>query len=131
LGVHDAATLAREDEVMRGLRYQAALADDDPRRATRLLLGLAREEPSFVPAWVSAGDLLAKAGRRFAARRAWERGARRRAAVVLLERLDGRSTSEGRPERAPRLYRRLQRRHPESAAVHFMLVRHLVAQGST
>src|SRR5204863_7998172 len=54
LRVHDAATLAAEEAVMRGLRYQAALADDDPRRAARLLLALAREDRAFLPACVSA-----------------------------------------------------------------------------
>src|SRR5262249_26960697 len=40
LRVHDATTLAREEHVMRGLRYQAALAETDPRRAARLLLAV-------------------------------------------------------------------------------------------
>ena len=57
LRVHDATTLVREERVLRGLRYQAALAEPEPRRAARLLVAIAREDPSFVPAWVSAGDL--------------------------------------------------------------------------
>src|SRR5207245_7057874 len=68
------------------------------------------------------------AGRRFTARRAWERAARRRPAVVLLERLERLNASEGRPERTTRLYRRLRRRHPESAAVALLFARHLIAQ---
>src|SRR5207245_9854390 len=80
LRIHDATTLAREERVLRGLRYQAALAEPEPRRAARLLVAIAREDPSFVPAWVSAGDLFERAGRRFTARRGWQRGARRRPA---------------------------------------------------
>jgi len=117
LRVHDATTLVREERVLRGLRYQAALAEPEPRRAARLLVAIGREDPSFVPAWVSAGDLFERAGRRFTARRVWERGARRRPVVVLLERLERLNASEGKPERTTRLYRRLRRRHPESAAV--------------
>ncbi|TMB20670.1 MAG: tetratricopeptide repeat protein [Deltaproteobacteria bacterium] len=129
LRVRDPATLAREEQVLRGLRYQAALAEPEPRRAARLCLAIAREDPGFVPASVSAGDLFERAGRRFTARRVWERGARRRAAVVLLERLERLNTSEGKPERTTRLYRRLGRRHPESAAVALLFARHLIAQG--
>src|SRR5207244_3403467 len=33
LRVHDATTLVREEQVLRGLRYQAALAEPEPRRA--------------------------------------------------------------------------------------------------
>src|SRR5205814_10710436 len=55
LRIHDAPTLAAEEQAMRGLRYQAALAETDPGRAARLLVGLAREDTGFVPAWVSAG----------------------------------------------------------------------------
>ncbi len=129
LRIHDTATLAREEEVLRGLRYQAALAEPDPRRSSRLLLALAREDASFLPAWVAAGDLLLQAGRRFAARRVWERGARHRPAAVLLERIERLNASEGKPERTTRLYRRLQRRHPDAGAVPLMLARHLIVLG--
>jgi tetratricopeptide (TPR) repeat protein len=129
LHAHDPATLAREEQALRGLRYQAALAEPEPRRAARLLLAIAREDPRFVPAWVGAGDHFERAGRRFAARRAWERGARRRPAVVLLERLERLHASEGKPERTARLYQRLRRRHPESAALALLHARHLIAQG--
>jgi len=129
LHTHDPATLAAEEGVQRGLRYQAALAEPEPRRAARLLVALAREDAAFLPAWVGAGDLLAQAGRRFAARRVWERGARHRPAAVLLERLERLNASEGKPDRTTRLYRRLQRRHPDSGAVPLMLARHLIVQG--
>ncbi len=128
LHLHEPSALAAEQETLRGLRYQAALAETDVRQAARLLVALAREHPDFVPAWVSAGDLLAGAGRRVAARRIWERGARRRPAPVLLERLA--RLNADRPERTTRLYRRLRRRHPETPAVPLLLVRHLLAQGA-
>ena len=129
LRVHDAGTLAAEEHVMRGLRYQAALADEDHGRAARLLLALAREDREFTPAWVSAGDLFADVGRRFTARRVWERGARYAPALALLERLERLNASEGKPERSARFYRRLARRHPEHPALPLMLARHLITRG--
>ena len=129
LRVRDTTTLVREEQVLHGLRYQAALAEPEPRRAARLCLAIAREDSGFGPAWVSAGDFFERAGRRFTARRVWERSARRRPAVVLLERLERLNASEGKPERTTRLYRRLVRRHPESAAVALLFARHLIAQG--
>jgi len=126
LRVREPAALAREQQMMRGLRYQAALAESDPRRAARLLVALGREDPAFVPAWVGAGDLLARAGRTLAARRVWERGARHRPAAVLLERIERANAAERRPERTVRVYRRLLRRHPRSAALPLLLARFFV-----
>lgn len=128
LALRDPATLAAEEETMRGLRYEAALAEPDARRAARLLVALAREEPRFVPAWVSAGDRFAQAGRRLVARRIWERGVRRVPAAVLLDRLERLAVSEGKPDRMTRLYRRLARRHPQAPAVRFLGARHLLVQ---
>jgi predicted Zn-dependent protease len=129
LRVRDATTLSHESRVMRGLRYETAIAEADERRAARLLLGLAREDPGFLPAWVSAGDVLARAGRRLRARRVWERAARRQPAVVLLDRLERLNASDGKPDRTSRLLRRLQRRHPESEAIALVLARHLLGRG--
>src|SRR5262249_47108799 len=67
------AARARGERAMRGRRYQPALDGAGPPRAARLLLALAREDPSFLPAWVGAGDVLAQSGRRVRARRVWER----------------------------------------------------------
>jgi len=130
LGVHDRPTLAAEEQVMRGLRYEAALAEPDARQAARLLAALGREDPTFVPAWVSSGDKFAQAGRRLAARRVWERGARHVPATVLLERLERLAASEGKPERMTRFHRKLMRRHPQAAALRFLAARHLLAQGA-
>jgi len=130
LGVRGATALADEEGTLRGLRYQAALTDADARRAARVLLTLAREDPSFVPAWVSAGDLHAHAGRQVTARRIWERGLRHQPAAVLLDRLERLHASRGRPERAMRLYRRTLRRHPEAQAVPLLFARHLISTGS-
>jgi tetratricopeptide (TPR) repeat protein len=130
LRMHDPMLLASEEAVLRGLRYQAALAEPTPGRAAAALKAITREDPSFVPAWVSLGDILAKAGRRVAARRAWERGARRRPVAVLLERIERLNASDGRPQRSTRFYHRLQRRHPEAPAPPLLLARHLVAHGA-
>ena len=114
--------------MMRGLRYQAALADPDRPRAARRLVAMAREDRAFTPAWVSAGDVLIDAGRRVAARRVWERGARRDPAVALLDRLERLNASEGRPERTARLYRRLVRRYPDHPTLPLLLARNQIAQ---
>jgi tetratricopeptide (TPR) repeat protein len=129
LKMHDPASLAAEERVLRGLRYQSALAETDPKRAARLLVGLTREDRTFLPAWVSAGDVLAAAGRRLTARRVWERGARQRPDGVLLERIEQLNASEGRPERTTRLYRRLLRRHPNTPGVALLFARHLIGKG--
>ena len=129
LRIHHPAALASEEQVFRGLRYEAALAEPDPRRAARLLVALAREDPRFVPAWVSAGDRFAAAGRRLAARRTWERGARGQPAAVLLERIEHLNAGEGKPERTTRLYRRLIRRHGDAPAARLLFARHLMARG--
>jgi len=130
LHVRDVDVLRTEEQVLRGLRYQAALAETDPKAAVRLLVALTREDPSFVPAFVSAGDFLERNGRRMAARRAWERGARHRPATVLLERLERLNASEGRPERTARLLRRLRRRHPDDGPLFLFLARHLILRGA-
>lgn len=129
LGIREPAALGEEEQMLRGLRYQVACADPDPRRAARQLLAIAREAPAFVPAWVSGGDQLAAAGRTFAARRAWERGARHRPAITLLERLARLNADEDKPERTTRILRRLQRRHPDAPAVPIFLARHLIGAG--
>ncbi len=130
LHVRDVEVLRTEEQVLRGLRYQAALAETDPKNAVRLLVALTREDPSFVPALVCAGDFLERNGRRMAARRAWERGARRQPATVLLERLERLNASEGRPERTARLLRRLRRRHPDDGPLLLFFARHLILRGA-
>jgi uncharacterized protein HemY len=70
LALHDPAALAAEQAVLHGLRYEAALAEAAARRAARLLVAIAHEDPGFVPAWVTAGDRFV-VPRAFSARRAW------------------------------------------------------------
>lgn len=129
LRMHTPAALAAEERVLRGFRYEAALVDPDGRRAARRLVGITREAPDFVAAFVSAGDLLAREGRTFAARRVWERGLRHQPAAVLLDRLAQHWVATGHAERATRLYRRAMRRHPDAEAVPLLLARHLLARG--
>src|SRR5439155_19314237 len=116
LGTRGAAALAGEEGTLRGLRYQAAFAETDGRRVARLLLRLAREEPSFLPAWVSAGDHLAHAGRRVSARRVWERALRHQPAAVLLERRERLHGSRGPPAPTARPYPRTARPPPGAVA---------------
>ncbi len=126
-GVRAPAALADEERILRGLRYEAALAEPDDKRAARLLVRLARDEPTFTPAWVSAGDRWAHAGRPAAARRAWVRGARRHPAAVLLARLEEHQVARGSGERLTAIYRGLRRTHPEDATLALMYARHLLS----
>jgi thioredoxin-like negative regulator of GroEL len=123
------AWLARERATLVGLRYEAALADDDPAHAARQLRALAREAPEFIPAWVSAGDRYAQAGRAFVARRSWVRGLRRRTAAALLDRIAAHDAAAGQPRRTTRLLRSLVRRHPTDVGLALRLARHLIACG--
>src|SRR5262249_59540832 len=74
------ALLGSERERLVGLRYESSVAEPDDLRAARRLHGLAREAPEFVPAWVSAGDRYARAGRAFLAPPARQHRLARRAA---------------------------------------------------
>jgi Tfp pilus assembly protein PilF len=121
--------LAAERDTLIGLRYEAAAAEGDHRRAARQLRGLARDAPDFIPAWVAAGERYAQAGRPAAARRIWVRGLRRRAAGVLLDRIEAQDAAAGQPQRTARLLRRLLPRHPAEPAVALRLARHLIARG--
>ena len=127
LRLRSPALLAPERERLVGLRYEASLAEPDDLRAARQLHGLAREAPEFVPAWVSAGDRYARAGRSFHARRTWKRGLRQRPAAVLLDRVEAHDSAAGQPARTTRLFRRVAARHPENAGLTLRLARHLLA----
>jgi tetratricopeptide (TPR) repeat protein len=127
LRLRSPALLAPERERLVGLRYEASLAEPDDLRAARQLHGLAREAPEFVPAWVSAGDRYARAGRSFLARRAWKRGLRQRPAAVLLDRIEAHDHAAGQPARTTRLIRRVAGRHPGNVSVTLRLARHLLA----
>ena len=117
------AAAAAEAPTLCGIRYEAAAADPDPSRGLRSLLALAREHPGFVAAWVAAGDRLRAAGRTLRARRAYERGARVRPAMVLLARLADLDAAEGHPERTIKSLRRLRKTHPRDPGVVVALVR--------
>jgi thioredoxin-like negative regulator of GroEL len=129
LQIRTPARLAAERATLVGLRYEAALADPDPLRSARRLRALTREVPDFIPAWVSAGDRYADAGRAAAARRTWMRGLRRRPAAVLLDRIEAHDAAAGQANRTTRLLRGLLRRHPGDAALARRLARHQLGRG--
>jgi lipopolysaccharide biosynthesis regulator YciM/uncharacterized integral membrane protein len=120
------ALLEEELGALRALRHQVALAEPDARAAARSLLTLAREDPGFAAAWVSAGDRLLEAGRPMRARRAWVRGTKHGPAPILLARLEAHDAGEGRPGRTTRLYRRLRHRHPDDPTLVLLFARHLL-----
>jgi tetratricopeptide (TPR) repeat protein len=121
--IRSPAATAAEAETLRGLRLEAAAADPDATRRRRRLLTLAREHPGFVAAWVGAGDALRDGGHPIRARRVYERGARARPAVVLLERLAALDAAQGHPERTTKTLERLRRHHPADPSLLGELVR--------
>lgn len=129
LGIRDPAAREAEERVLRGLRYEAAMAEPDDRRAARQLGRLAREEPGFTPAWMSAGERWIAAGRPPAARRAWVHGARHHPSAVLLQRLEDHFAANGNGERLTAIYRGLRRSHPDDVTLGLLFVRHLLAVG--
>jgi len=120
------ALLEEELAALRALRYQVAVAAPEAREGARALLTLAREDPQFVAAWVSAGDRLLEAGQRARARRTWMRGTKHRPALVLLARVEAHDAAEGNPGRTTRLYRRLRYRHPADETLRLLFARHLL-----
>jgi len=128
-GTHSPAVHEEEVRILRGLRYQAASLDPDARHAARELRRLVREDPDFIPGWVTLGDRLAAAGRQRAARRAWERAARQHPAAILLDRLEAAYAEHGDAAQVAEVYQDLKRRHPEVPAVGVWFARHLLAQG--
>jgi tetratricopeptide (TPR) repeat protein len=122
---------ARDAEVraLRGLRYEAAMAEPDDRRAARQLLRLAKEAPAFTPAWMSAGERWVAAGRPPSARRAWVRGARHHPSAALLVRLEDHYGSNGNGDRMTEIERGHRRSHPDDVTLGLMFVRHLLSIG--
>ncbi len=128
LALRDSSALAAERATLRGLRYQAALGEPDARRAARQLVALLREDRTFLPARVSAGDALVRAGRPVVARRTWLRGARLRPAAVLLERIETLDAGRQRPDRTTKVFRRLLHRDPGNPTLRLLFARHLIAR---
>lgn len=128
---HTPAALASETALLRGIRYEVTLArvGDDPRPAARELAAMARESPEFVPAWVSAGDLLAQAGRTVRARWLWERGLKRTGHPILAERLGVLNAAAARPDRTVRALQRARRRHPDDPRLLGLLTHQLLELG--
>jgi predicted Zn-dependent protease len=125
------ALLDEELGALRALRYRVALEEPEALQGARTLLTLAREDPTFVAAWLSAGDRLREAGRSVRARRAWTRGAKHRPAPVLLARLEAPDAADGRPGRTARLYRRLRHRHPDDTLLGLLFARYLLRMQAT
>ncbi len=119
----------REQPLLRGLRYEAALVVEPAEAKANELRAVAAGEPTFLPAAVSLGDVLRRLGRSNEAARVWIRAARRRPEPVLLSRLESLYRDLGRPKKTIALYRRLLRRFG-SPALSLGLVRFLLSEGS-
>jgi lipopolysaccharide biosynthesis regulator YciM len=121
--------LAEEHRRLLGLRYEVALAREDPQESVRELYAILRGTPGYLPAAVSLGDLLSRLGRPTEAASVWLRAAQARPLPALLSRLESIYRELGRPAKVVALYRRLRRR-ADSPALTRRLVRFLLDEGS-
>jgi lipopolysaccharide biosynthesis regulator YciM len=85
--MRDSERLAREQELLTTLRYQASLQADDPAARAVALDALADRRTTSVPIAVSLGDALATAGRLDEAVAVWERGLKSTPRSVFVQRL--------------------------------------------
>jgi len=123
------AEVAREQRLLRGFRYEAALAHDDTEEVLRELRALWRQDPGFLPAAVSLAELLEQIGQLREAGRVSARSARLRPAPVLLARLETVFRELERPKKVVAFYRRLRRRS-DSPLLLYRLVRFLLSEGA-
>ncbi len=98
-----AGDLAGERDLRRGLDYErgvAALHDGSNDEAKRIFHKLLDEEPSFAPASIMLGEVLAIEGRNEAAVDEWQRGYEQTASPTFLQRIEDHYIEIGDPANA-------------------------------
>ncbi len=90
---------ATEGRRLLRLRYQAAMALEDPQARAEALEAVMQADPSFVPAIVSSGDALVACQRVDEAKKLWEKGFRSQVRLVFIERLLAHQTAPRDRER--------------------------------
>jgi tetratricopeptide (TPR) repeat protein len=112
-----------------GMRYQSALAVQDPAGRATELRTLLRAHPDFEPAAVSLGDVLVEMGHARQAERVWRRALARGARAGVLDRLERLLRGGPRAKRLDALTRKLVQRRPEDGTARLFRTRQLVRDG--
>lgn len=112
-----------------GMRYQSALAVQDPMGRATELRTLLRAHPEFEPAAVSLGDVLVELGQARQAERVWRRALARGARAGVLDRLERLLRGGPRAKRLDGLTRKLVQRRPEDGTARLVRARQLVRDG--
>lgn len=120
--------ILREQPLIRGLRYEAALAAEGDAARIQDLRSVLAQYPGFVPAAVALGDVFRRTDRVPEALRVWTRAAQQRPLPVLLERIEDTWTAAGQSKKVMSFYRSLTREHPRSIWPALGVVRMLLAE---
>lgn len=112
-----------------GMRYQSALAVQDPAGRATELRTLLRAFPDFEPAAVSLGDVLVEMGQVRPAERVWRRALARGARAGVLDRLERLLRGGPRVKRLDSLTRRLVQRRPDDGTARLFRARQLIRDG--
>lgn len=106
--IRDSERTAREQEKLLALRYQAALAVEDPRGRATALAALAERRTTPTPVAISLGDAFVDARDHEQAWSTWERALRTAPRTVIVERLTPLATDPRRQDRLSSLLGRLR-----------------------
>ena len=120
---------AEAERQLVGMRYQSAMAVQDPAGRASELRTLLRAHPDFEPGAVSLGDVLLESGHTRAAERVWRRALARGARAGVLDRLERLLRGGPRVKRLDALTRKLVRRRPEDGTARLFRARLLVRDG--
>lgn len=116
-----------DDEELRiGISYEAAKTQFENGEYTSALARLKeimRSKPSFIPAFLLAGEIHEKMGNSSAALRTWEKGLRTNLHPILLIRIGEYYLWRNQPSRAIEFYQQTIRAHPETAWLEYELGR--------
>jgi predicted Zn-dependent protease len=129
LAMREPRAHAEAERRLVGMRYQSALAVQDPAGRAAELRNLLRSHPDFEPAAVSLGDVLIDMGQARQAERVWRRALARGARAGILDRLERLLRGGPRVRRLDTLTRRLVQRRPDDGTARLFRARQLVRDG--
>lgn len=118
-----------ERELLIRLRYQAALAVEDPAARAEALSLILQLDRNFFPAVVSLGDALAESQKLGEAMKLWERTFKQMPRLVLVERMLSHQSSPGDRSRAVALLRKYRPQPPESDGTQVIAARLALGDG--
>lgn len=116
-----------EDQELRtGICYEVAkvqFENGEYTSAVARVKDILRSNPSFIPAFLLAGEIHEKMGNSSAALRTWEKGLRTNLHPILLIRIGEYYLWKNQPSRAIEFYQQTIRAHPETAWLEYELAR--------